>query len=278
MARMKWNIGVVQMDCVVGETQPNIEKIRNFAELASKLGVDIAVFPECATTGYFLGSKLDELSEPPDGPTSQTLAEIAKANGLYMAVGAFTRRDNGIYNSQLLFAPDGRHLATYDKAHLFAGERELCQAGDRPCVVDTPIGKIGMTICYDLIFPDYIRHIVDMGADLIINSTNWITDTYQRETWGWSGPITQGLVSTRALENLTFVAMANRVGRENATPELEFTSFGYSCVAAPSGKVLASLPEGEGVAVARIDVSEEDFKRWTGIATYKEDRRPELVR
>ncbi len=278
MADVKWNIGVVQMDCVLGETEPNIAKIRDFAELAAKLGVEIVVFPECATTGYFLGSKLDELAEPPDGPTSNKLADIAKDNGLYMAVGAFTQRDSGIYNSQLLYGPDGKQLATYDKAHLFASERELCQAGDTPCVVDTPIGKIGMTICYDLIFPDYIRHIVDMGADLIINSTNWIAYAYQRGTWGWSGPVTQGLVATRSLENLTFVAMANRVGKENPTPELEFTSFGYSCVTAPSGKVLASLPEGEGIAVARVDVAEEDLKRWKSIATYKEDRRPELVR
>lgn len=278
MVAMKWNIGVVQMDCTLGDTARNLEKIGRFAELASDLAVDIAVFPECSTTGYFLGSKLDELAEPPDGPSSRKLATIAQDNKLYMAVGAFTRRDNAIYNSQLLYGPDGKHLATYDKAHLFAGERELCQAGDRPVVVDTPIGKIGMTICYDLIFPDYVRHIVDMGADFVINSTDWITDAYQRGTWGWGGSTTLGLASTRALENLTFLAMANRVGLENATPELEFESFGYSCVTGPSGKVLASIPEGEGIAVARIDVSEEDYSRWTSIATYKEDRRPELVR
>jgi 5-aminopentanamidase len=135
-----------------------------------------------------------------------------------------------------------------------------------------------MTICYDLIFPEYVRHIVDMGADLLINSTDWINDVYQRETWGWGGQITQSLASTRALENLTFLAMANRVGHEKATEELAFDSFGHSCIAGPSGKILASIPEGEGMAVARIDISEKDLDRWKSIATYKEDRRPELVR
>lgn len=277
MAGMRWNIGVVQMDCALGDTASNVEKIGRFAALASSLGVDLAIFPECCTTGYFLSNRLNELAEPPDGPTSKKLAAIARENRLYTAVGAFTRRDNGVYNSQLLYGPDGTHIATYDKAHLFAGERDICQAGERPVVVDTPLGRIGMTVCYDLIFPDYVRHIVDLGADLVINSTNWITDGYQRGTWGWSGPTTQALASTRALENLTFLAMANRVGRESATPELEFESFGYSCVTGPSGKVLASIPEGEGIAVARIDVAGEDLQRWTSIATYKDDRRPELV-
>ena len=277
MTGAKWNIGVVQMDCHLGDTAKNLDKIERFARLAGELGVEIVVFPECATTGYFLGSRLDDLAEPSDGPTSRRLGDIARDNKLYMAVGAFTRKDNGVYNSQLLYAPDGRQLAVYDKAHLFASEREVCQAGDRPVVVDTPIGKIGMTICYDLIFPDYIRHIVDMGADMVINSTDWITDAYQRGFWGWSGDITQGLASTRSLENLTFIAMANRVGDENATPELRFTSFGHSCVTAPSGKILASLPEGEGVAVARVDIAQEDLDRWTSIATYKTDRRPELI-
>jgi len=278
MAVMRWTIGVVQMDCALGDSARNVAKIGRFAALASSLGVDLAVFPECCTTGYFLGSRLEGLAEPPDGPTSKKLAAIARDNRLYMAVGAYTRRDDGLYNSQLLYGPDGRHLATYDKAHLFAGERALCRAGDRPVVVETPIGRIGMTICYDLIFPDYVRHLVDLGADFLINSTDWITDAYQRGTWGWAGPTTQALASTRALENLTFLAMANRVGHENATPELVFESFGYSCVTGPSGKVLASIAEGEGIAVARIDVSAEDYGRWTAIATYKGDRRPELLR
>ncbi len=72
--------------------------------------------------------------------------------------------------------------------------------------------------------------------------------------------------------------MANRVGREKATPELEFTSFGHSVVTGPSGKILASLADGEGLAFARIDYSDADVQRWTGIATYKQDRRPELMR
>ena len=276
MADVKWNIGVVQMDCVLGEIDSNIEKIRHYAALGGDLDLDLVIFPECATTGYFVGAKLEELAEPPDGPTSERLGHLAAANGIHLAVGAYTRVDNSIRNSQLLYGPDGRQLATYHKAHLFAGEREVCQPGDQLCLVDTALGKIGMTICYDLIFPGYVQRLVDLGADLIINSTNWINDTYQREVWGWSGAVTQSIASVRALENGTFVAMSNRVGQERLEPDLDFTSFGHSCIAGPSGRMLATLPDGEGIATARIEISEAELKRWKSIATYKEDRRPEL--
>ena len=144
-------------------------------------------------------------------------------------------------------------------------------------MVETALGKVGMTVCYDFIFADYVRRLGDLGADLIVNSTNWIADAYQRETWGWSGPVTQGLAATRALENGTFVAMANRVGVEELAPGLSFTSLGHSCIAGPSGKILAALTEGEGLAVARIDIAQEDLDRWRAIATYRADRRPELT-
>lgn len=275
---LKRTIGVVQMDCVLGDTAANIDRIEAYATAAGKLGIELLIFPETCTTGYFLGSRLGDLAEPPDGPAAQRLGTIAKANGLHMAVGAFTRRDNGIFNSQLLFGPDGRLIEIYDKAHLFASEREYCQAGTRRVVADTAIGKLGMTVCYDLIFPDYVRAIVDSGAEILINSTDWINDVYQREVWQFGGPVTLGLAATRALENLTVLAMANRVGREKATPELEFTSVGHSVIAGPSGKALTTITDGEGLAFARIDYSDEDMNRWTGVATYRIDRRPELAR
>ena len=277
MSGVAWTLAVAQMDCVTGDTAANLATIARFAREAAAQGADLAVFPELATTGYFVGDRLADLAEPPDGPSKRRLGEIARENRLTMAVGAFTRREEGIYNSQYLFGPDGQRLAVYDKAHLFASERESFRAGDEARVVETALGKVGMTICYDFIFGDYVRRLADLGADVIVNSTNWIADDYQQETWGWSGPVTQGLAATRALENGIFVAMANRVGEEELAPGLSFTSLGHSCIAGPSGKILASLGDGEGLAVARIDIAQEDLDRWRAIATYREDRRPELT-
>ena len=103
----KVNIAVVQMDCVVGEITPNLNKIRHFAALAASLGADIAIYPECCTTGYFIGDKLCTLAEPDDGATAKELGDIARSSKLHLAVGMFTKDGNAVRNSQLLFAPDG---------------------------------------------------------------------------------------------------------------------------------------------------------------------------
>ena len=108
-------IAVAQMDCVVGETAPNLNKIRHFAGLAANLGADLAIFPECCTTGYFVGDRLSTLAEPDDGATAKQLGDIARDRKLHLAIGMFTKDGNAIRNSQLLFAPDGKRLATYHK-------------------------------------------------------------------------------------------------------------------------------------------------------------------
>jgi len=266
-------VAVAQMDCALGEIAPNLDKIAVFARAAAAMGADLAIFPECATTGYFIADRLDRLAEPPDGPSGRALAEIAKRHRLHLAVGMVTKEDGAYYDSQLLFSPGDGLIGAYRKAHLFASEKESYAAGDAPLVVDTPLGRIGMTVCYDLVFSDYIRHLTECGAGLIVNSTNWITDPYHRDVWGWSGPTTQALAVTRALENVTVVAMANRVGHEAG-----FDSLGHSCIVAPSGKILASVPSGEGLAVADIAFPAEDLAKWRALATYRRDRRPELYR
>lgn len=278
MAGIKASIAVAQMDCVVGETEPNLNKIAHFAGLAKYLGAGLVIIPECATTGYFIGDRITTLADVPDGPTTRRLASIAHENAITLICGMFTQEHGVFRNSQKVFGPDGALLATYHKAHLFASERTQYAAGDQPMVVDTPLGRLGLTICYDLIFPHYVRKLVEMGAEIIVNSTDWINDPYQRDVWGWNAERVQGLASTRALENVVPLAMACRTGRESAAPGLAFDSTGPSCVVSPSGKFIARLDAGEGVVVGRIDIPAEEMDRWTSIATYRIDRRPDLYR
>jgi predicted amidohydrolase len=268
---IKLKLAVAQMDCVLGEVAPNLRKIEQFARSAADQNVELLVFPECATTGYFVGDDLARLAEPVDGPTDIALAKIARDTAMHVAVGTIIAADGGYYDCQALFSPDGDRLGTYRKVHLFSAERQTYLAGDSSMVLDTAIGRIGMTICYDMIFGEYFRRITELGAGIIINSTDWITDRYQRETWGWGGVTTRGLAATRALENGVIVAMANRVGHE-----MGFDSVGHSCIASPSGQILASVAGGEGLAVADIDFKAEDLQKWRAIATYHQDRRPEV--
>lgn len=268
---IKLKLAVVQMDCIVGDIEANLKKIEAFAKSAGDQNVDLAIFPECATTGYFISEDLAHLAEPTDGSTDQKLAKIAADAKIHLAIGTVVAEDGKFYNAQTLFSPTGERLATYFKAHLFSAERLSYELGNSPTVAETGLGKIGMTICYDMIFPDYFRTLANRGAEIIINSTNWISDPYQRETWGWSGVTTQGMAATRALENGVIVAMSNRTGTE-----MGFESLGHSCIIAPSGRILASIPDGEGMAVADIDFKGEDLDKWREIATYRQDRRPEL--
>ena len=134
MSDTKLNIAVAQMDCVVGETEPNLNKIRHFTELAARLGAELVIFPECATTGYFIGDKLGQARRGAgraDAP--RRLADIARKNRIHLACGMFTAQGNGVFrNSQPLFSPEGKRLAVYNKAHLFSKEREFFKAGDKP--------------------------------------------------------------------------------------------------------------------------------------------------
>ncbi|MEQ8348643.1 MAG: carbon-nitrogen hydrolase family protein [Sneathiellaceae bacterium] len=266
-------IAVGQMNPQPGAVDANLAQIEEIVRGAARAGAQLVVLPETATTGYFINDRLKDLAEPEDGPSAARIAGLARACGIHVAVGMAIAAGDSFHDAQLLFGPDGQRLATYRKAHLFSAEKEFYAAGDTPVVVDTAVGRIGMTVCYDLIFPDYLRRLVELGADLVINSTNWISDPWQRETWGWTGPVVQALAGTRALENGIWLAMADCTG-----PEAGFLSLGHSCIAAPSGHVLASVGQGQGFATADIFHDGADLEKWRSIATYRQDRRPDLYR
>ena len=177
-----------QLHCVPGDVPANLTRIEAIARGAAAEGAQLLVLPETATTGYFIADKLATLAEPEDGPTALRLAALARQCALHLAIGMPVVADGRFYDAQLLFGPQGTRLATYCKAHLFSAERHWYCAGDTPAVVDTATGRIGMTVCYDLMFPDYVRRLGELCADLVINSTNWIADRWQREIWAGRVP------------------------------------------------------------------------------------------
>lgn len=268
---MASRVAVAQMDCTLGDVDANLRKIRKLTKDAVDQGAGLVIFPELCTTGYFVADKLSQLAEPVPGPTTDTLVQIAKDHDAWLVVGMAEAGDDGKhYNVSVLVSPGGL-VGCYRKVHLFDSEKAAYALGDQQALFDTPFGKVALTICYDLLFPEYIRSLVLAGADLVINSTNWITDDFQRDVWGWNGKNTLALAATRALENTVHVAMAARVGQE-----LHFTSVGHSCVARPSGDVSALITTEEGVAVADVVTKSADLDRWRSIATYLKDRRTDL--
>lgn len=259
---------VAQLHPVPDDVAGNLARIGAMVRGAARDGARLVVVPETATTGYFIADRLDRLAEPEDGPSATALAALAGECGVYLAVGMAIVADGTYYDAQLVFSPEGKRVATYRKVHLFSAEREWYGAGDRPVVIDTPLGRIGLSICYDFMFPEFIRRLADDGAEIVINSTNWISNDFQRGM-GWTGQAVESLARTRALENGVWLVMANCIGSEAG-----FDSLGHSCIVSPSGKVLASAGSQEAVAMANIVHESAELAQWRGIATYRTDRRP----
>jgi predicted amidohydrolase len=268
---MSWTVGIVQMDCVTGDVPANLARIEGRAKEAVAQGADLVLFPECATTGYFVADRIRALAEPIPGPSSERLAALARTTGAHLVVGMIEAADGVYYDDAVLFAPDGARTV-YRKTHLFGPERAIFAAGDRAVVAETRLGRLGLTVCYDLMFPEFVRALVLDGAEVILNATDWITDDWQRGM-GWGRDSVVALARTRALENGVHLAMADRAGVEAG-----WTSLGGSTVAAPTGRALVALGADDEIALAMIETASADLARWAEVATYLADRRPELYR
>ena len=268
---MLTKIAVVNYDSILGEVEPNLEKMERFAAAASAQGAHVVAFPETGTTGYFIGDKIERLAENIPGPTTQRLGEVARTYDLYLVTGMVEKADAGRYfNSSVMLSPQGKLVGHYRKCHLFSAEKQVFDNGSEAALVDTEFGRVALTICYDLVFPEYIRSLRLMGADLILNSTDWITNDWQTGK-GWSGEVVSHLAATRALENTMHVAMASRVGWEEG-----WRSLGHSCVCPPSGGFVARIEDGEGLALGAIELDSPEWDTWRDIATYLPDRRVDL--
>lgn len=153
----------------------------------------------------------------------------------------------------LVFDPQGHMVARYDKMHLFDVQVEDRQAqysesrsfepGSRVECIDTPMGRIGLSICYDLRFPELYRKLLEKGAE-ILTVPSAFTKVTGEAHW-------EVLLRARAIENQCFVLAANQGGVHNATRE----TWGHSMIVDPWGRVLARVESGEGIAVADIDLS-----------------------
>ncbi|HZY02389.1 MAG TPA: carbon-nitrogen hydrolase family protein, partial [Anaeromyxobacteraceae bacterium] len=150
-------------------------------------------------------------------------------------------------NTSVLLGDDGSVLASYRKIHLFDvaipdgaryAESETVLPGDRPAVAATPLGRVGLTVCYDLRFPELYRKLAEQGAEIVTIPAAFTLYT-GKDHW-------EVLVRARAVENLCYVLAPAQVGRHSANR----VTFGNAMIVDPWGVVLARCPDGEGVCVA----------------------------
>lgn len=172
------------------------------AQEARAAGADLLVLPEMCTTGFTMDA--DNLAEPPDGPSVRALATLARDYNLWLVAGVSIRRDGRYLNSALAFAPDGSHVATYDKQRLFgfAKETEVYSPGRGPCVIQLGGLSVALFVCFDLRFPELFREIgPDVDAFVLI--ANW--PSARQRHW-------EVLTQARAIENQCYMIAVNRIG------------------------------------------------------------------
>src|SRR4051794_14180934 len=241
--RSTYSVHGIQMEPKLGRLGENLERILEGLSRAAHAGAQLAVFPECALSGYGFSSKEEGLAHAVriDGPEVAKVADLAARTGRGCVFGLLEKDGTKIFNACVLVGPGGI-LGTYRKVHLpFLGIDMFADPGDRPFAVHDLGGlRVGMHICYDGSFPETARVLTLLGADLVVLPTNWPTH---------SECAAEHMIPTRAMENTVYVMAVNRVGEESG-----FRFIGSSSIADPSGKVLARAgADREESIIAEID-------------------------
>ncbi|MFJ7155371.1 carbon-nitrogen family hydrolase [Streptomyces sp. NPDC101118] len=215
------------------------------AELVrGQAGSDLVVLPELWPTGAFAYELFEAEAEPLEGPTHAVMAAAARDAGVWLHAGSVVERaaDGRMYNTSLVYAPDGELAATYRKIHRFGFDKgEAVMMGAGTDLVTLPAGglTLGLSTCYDLRFPELYRGLVDAGATALVVSAGW--PERRREHW-------TVLARARAIENQAYVLALAEAGT-HAGVEMS----GHSLVVDPWGEVLAEAGAGEEVLVVELD-------------------------
>lgn len=196
-----------------GDPDHNLERSLHFIWQAAAEGADLVILPELANSGCDLGSPeraLDLAEEIPGGRTVRAWKKEAEGSGIYVVGGLLERDGDTLHNSAVLVGPEA--FGRYRKTHLWDREKLLYEPGREVPVLDTPLGRIGLLVCYDAWFPEAARTLALRGADLLCVPANapddWVPEGQRR------GDLTMLNVHaiSHANANRLFVACANRVG------------------------------------------------------------------
>ena len=253
-----WRLGVLtislaQMDCRLGEPAANFAVAAEMVAEAARRGSDLVLLPELWSTAYAL-DRAAELAAPlaqgpGDGGWFGQFAALAAEHRLWLAGSLLEVRGGRFYNCLAVYGPDGALRGAYRKIHLFRlmAEEQYLAPGEVTGVVDLPWGRAGLTICYDLRFPELFRRYALDGARLILIPAEWPHP--RREHW-------RTLLRARAIENQCFVAACNRVGATGSN-----TFFGASAVVDPWGETLVEGGEAAMLLTVSLDLALVDTVR-----------------
>lgn len=246
------------------------------ARRAAREGANLIVLPELANTGYTFQSRAEAYAHAQtlqDGASLQAWADFAQEQQVYLAAGFAERDGLKLYDSAVLFGPEGM-LGHYRKAHLWNQEKLWFTPGDLGFpVFETPIGRIGLLICWDIWFPEVPRLMAAQGADILCSLNNWV----------WTPPplfdaagrcMASYLTMTAAHVNNVYIAAANRIGSERGGRFL-----GCSLIAGTNGWPIGETASAdhETILYADVDLSAaRSAPIWNSLNDLPRDRRTDL--
>lgn len=255
-------VSIVQFATEMYDREANLKKGIGLLEEACR-GSDLVLLPETAFTGYTIGRRFWEYSEPIPGPTTSLVSDLAKKTGTYVAFGMGETDDSRIYNTCVLIGPDGEIIARHRKAHLYAADVEAgFTPGDSLQVWNTDLGVIGLLVCMDSQFIESARVLDLLGAEIILIPCVGVAkyNGVDRCVEDW-----RIMMQANGKFGRCYVLRADKVGMEG-----DWVLVGHSMVIDPTGRVIAEGDMKEGIIRAELagDMTAKKYKN--------DNRRPDL--
>ncbi len=261
---MKFRVVLVQVPCEEGRREENSQRVRELLRThryraSEDSGPEFIVLPELFAIG-FRHADYERLGQGVPGPTEDFVRELASETGAFVVTTDIEAHGERYYNTLVMASPQGRTIARYRKVHPFQAEKDVFDGGDTLALVDIGDLRVGLQICYDIRFPEMTRRLALEGAELVLIPAAFPNP--RSHHW-------DALLQARAIENLFFVAAANRVGSAFDGK----TYFGHSQLVDPWGVRRTEIESSPRVIVGSGDT--EAVKSARTQLTCFEDRRPE---
>ena len=237
----------IQMESIIGELNLNIETVKNLliANL-EKYDSDFVFLPEVWTVGWHTPAFIESAETLEESKAVKMLKEIAKKYKVNIIGGSFIRKaDNKYFNTCPVINRNGDIVALYDKNHLFSyygdNEGSIITRGSNPVMVELDGVKIGLTICYDIRFPEIYRAYRKAGADILVNMAAW--GKTKKIPW-------DSMTTSRAVENQSYMVALTQTGLLADNKE----NLGHSMIINYEGKILDEIEEIEGGVYAEVNL------------------------
>ncbi len=275
-------VATVQVACKLGDREGNLAKAQKYVEQAAQKNAKLVLLPEMMPGGYTLNEEIWETAEPFDGPSTQWMRELSKRLKLYLGTSFLEAEGENFYNTFVLAGPEGEIVARVRKCPPASFEAYFFTKGTDPHWFDTPIGRIGVGICFENALYERYAELHQAGIDLFLRPFSGASfeakfPVRQRDADILNAALRDGTAETAKLMGIP-VVMSNKVGRLVSTlpagfPPQDIEFPGFSAIADSDGALLGQLGPGEeGVVVGTVHLMPErkkkelaprKFGRWT---------------